>query len=83
MTWFLYILLCDKKTFYVGITNNLKKRLAQHRRKESQYTKQFSQIELLYREEYSSQWQAEKRERQIKRWSVAKKKALVEGIKNY
>jgi putative endonuclease len=78
MTWNLYILLCDQKTFYVGITNNFEKRLLQHKSKQSPYTKKFSEIKLVYKEEYSSISLAKKREEQIKKWSVAKKKALIE-----
>jgi len=81
MPCFLYIILCDKKTFYIGVTNDLEDRLAQHKRKESFFTKKFSEIELVYYEEYSSKYVAEKRESQLKRWSVAKKKALISGDK--
>ena len=81
MVYFVYILLCDEKTFYVGLTDNLERRLTQHKRKESFYTKKFSQIKLVYKEQYSLKWQAEKREQQLKRWSIAKKKALISGDK--
>ena len=77
MVWYTYILFCDQKIFYVGITNNLKKRLEQHKKRQSPYTKKFSDIKLVYFEEYESRRQAEKRERQIKNWSIAKKRALV------
>ncbi|PIS16959.1 MAG: hypothetical protein COT61_01110 [Candidatus Portnoybacteria bacterium CG09_land_8_20_14_0_10_44_13] len=32
MPWFLYILFCDQKTFYIGITKNLKSRFEEHRK---------------------------------------------------
>ena len=82
MAWHVYILFCDKKTFYVGLTDNLERRLTQHKRKESFYTKKFSDLELVFKEKYSLRWQAEKREQQIKKWSVAKKKALIKGNKD-
>lgn len=75
--WYLYILLCDQKTFYVGITDNLNRRITQHKRRESFFTKKFSEIDLKYTETYSKRVLAEKRERQVKGWSVAKKKALI------
>jgi len=81
MAWFVYILFCDQKTFYVGITDNLERRLLQHKRKESFFTKKFSEIELVYRESYNTRKVAELREQQLKRWSVAKKKALIDGNK--
>jgi len=77
--WHLYILLCDQKTFYVGITDNIKRRLTQHKRSESFFTKKFSEVELKYTKAFSKRSLAEKREKQIKRWSVAKKKALIVG----
>ncbi|MFH0912176.1 MAG: GIY-YIG nuclease family protein [Patescibacteria group bacterium] len=50
MSWFVYILLCDQKTFYVGSTDNLERRLYQHQAKQSFYTKKFSDIKLVYQE---------------------------------
>ena len=77
MPYFVYILLCDQKTFYVGLTNNLERRIIQHKRKESFFTKKFSDIQLVYSEKYQKGSFAEARENQLKKWSVAKKKALI------
>jgi predicted GIY-YIG superfamily endonuclease len=79
--WTLYILFCDKKTFYIGITDNLETRLKQHKLKQSFYTKKFSDIECVYTEEFNKRTEVEKREKQIKGWSIAKKKALISGDK--
>ena len=76
---YVYILLCDEKTFYVGLTDNLERRLQQHQRKESFYTKKFSSVGLVYNEQASSRQAGERREKQMKGWSVAKKKALISG----
>lgn len=81
MAQFVYILLCDNRKFYVGITDNLDRRLEQHSRGYSPYTKQFSVISLVYSEEYKTRTKAELREKQIKGWSIAKKKALILGNK--
>ncbi|MDD5068949.1 MAG: GIY-YIG nuclease family protein [Candidatus Pacebacteria bacterium] len=81
MKYFVYMLLCDKKTFYVGITDNLERRLAQHKNRESFFTKKFSCLELVYGEQHQDRSSAESREKQIKGWSVAKKKAIVENRK--
>ena len=81
MSWYVYILLCDQKTFYVGITDNLERRLTQHKRKESFFTKKFSEIEIAYTEEHPRRGVAERRELQLKKWSIAKKKALISGNK--
>ena len=77
MKYFVYILLCDQKTFYVGITKDIEKRFEDHKNKKSFFTKKFSDIKLVYTEEYSERKAAEKRETQLKGWSNAKKKALI------
>lgn len=59
------------------MTNNLKERLIEHKRRYSPYTKKFSEIELVYYENYKTKTETERRELQLKGWSVAKKKALI------
>lgn len=80
--WFVYILLCDQKTFYVGIAEDIKERFIEHIRGYSPYTKKFSDFQLLYQESFKTRQEAEKREKQIKGWSVAKKQALIAGDKD-
>jgi putative endonuclease len=77
--YFTYILLCNQKTYYVGVTNNLDKRLAEHKSGTSQYTSQFSDIELVYFEEYPTLVLARRRETQLKGWSHAKKYKYILG----
>jgi len=77
--YYLYILFCDKAIFYTGITNNLDKRIKEHKSGSSPHTKRYRQVQLVRTEKFSSRPEAEKRERQIKGWSREKKKALVEG----
>lgn len=77
--WFVYMLLCDEKTFYIGITNNLIERLQEHRSGDSFFTKKFSRIEVVYCEKYPTKHQAVLREKQIKRWSRSKKQMLIDG----
>ncbi|MEX0877788.1 MAG: GIY-YIG nuclease family protein [Candidatus Spechtbacterales bacterium] len=77
--WNVYILLCDQKTYYIGLTDDMDKRLEEHKKGYSPYTKRFSDFELVYKEDYSKRYQAEKREQQLKKWSIAKKKALIDG----
>ena len=77
--WNLYILLCDEKTYYVGITNNLKNRIAEHQRGLSTFTKKFSTIKLVFTETHKTKQQAALREKQIKGWSRIKKEKLIKG----
>ena len=73
------MLLCDQKTFYVGITDNIISRFNQHKNKQSFYTKQFSDIKLVYAEKYEDKHQRAIREKQLKGWSQAKKQLLIQG----
>ena len=78
--WYVYLLLCDQKTFYIGITNNLRNRIIQHKSKLTTSTVEFSDINLVYCEEYLDKHQAAIREKQLKGWSRAKKQMLLDGI---
>lgn len=77
--WFVYMLLCDEKTFYVGITCDLVNRIRQHKAKDSFFTKKFSQIRLIYCEQYKTEHEVTVREKQLKGWSRAKKQMLIDG----
>lgn len=73
------MLLCNQKTYYLGITSDLIVRIKKHRNKESFFTKKFSDLKLVYCERYENKHQAAKREKQLKGWSRAKKHMLIEG----
>lgn len=77
--WYVYLLLCDQKTFYIGITNNLTNRIKRHKDKNSFFTKKFSDIRLAYCEKYKTKKEAILREGQIKGWSRVKKQMLIDG----
>jgi len=78
-TWYVYMLLCDEKTFYVGITPDISSRLIQHKRKQSFFTKKFSHIKIVYCEKYQNELEATTRERQLKGWTHTKKQMLIDG----
>lgn len=73
------MLLCDKKTFYVGITNDVRSRILQHKNKQTISTKKFLILQIVYLEKYDDKFQAAKREKQLKGWSHAKKQKLIDG----
>jgi len=81
--WYVYLLLCDQKTFYVGISDDPKERLLEHRSGQSMFTKKFSDIKFVYCEQWSGKHKAALRERQIKGWSHAKKQMLIDGKLGY
>jgi putative endonuclease len=80
--YFLYILRTSSNTLYIGQTNNLKKRLQEHKGKTSKsakYVRFFNSFELVYTEEFPTRQEAMKREWQLKKWTKAKKEALIRG----
>jgi putative endonuclease len=76
-----YILLCADDSYYVGVTNNLKRRLLEHETAYNldSYTAQRLPVKLVYQELVHGPLTAHKRERQIKGWTRAKKEALING----
>ena len=81
--WYVYLLLCDQKTFYIGMTDQPKQRLIQHKSKLSFYTKKFSDINFVYCEKYPDKYTAARREKQLKGWSRTKKQMLMSGALGY
>jgi len=67
----------NQKIIYVGISNDLKNRLRQHRNGQSRFTKRFSDLRLVYVENYKTSYEAAKREKEIKGWSRKKKMMLI------
>ncbi|MEK9137936.1 MAG: GIY-YIG nuclease family protein [Bacteroidota bacterium] len=76
-----YLLKCSDGSYYVGMTENLEQRLAQHRVGliEKSYTHSRRPVELVWSAQFPTHDQAFRRERQIKGWSRAKKEALIRG----
>lgn len=80
MPYFVYILRTSSNTLYIGQTNNLEKRLQEHRSKSSKsakYTRYFTSLELVYSETYSTRKEALRREAQLKKLSRKEKDALL------
>lgn len=76
--WFVYILLCEDKSLYTGVSNNLEKRFLEHKGgKGGRYTRSHKPIKMIYSEELPNQSDALKRERQIKGWPREKKIRIV------
>ena len=78
---YLYILLCSDKTYYTGVTNNLERRITEHQNgiSEQSYTYSRRPVELLYQEMFTDFNLAFDWETKIKKWSKAKKEALIRG----
>jgi predicted GIY-YIG superfamily endonuclease len=78
--YFVYILLCSDGTLYVGHTDDVGSRVARHNDgRGAHHTALRRPVSLAYSEPCQSLEAAVARERQIKRWSHAKKRALMSG----
>ena len=81
MDFWLYILRCNDGSYYVGHADDLEARLAQHHEGliPGCYTQLKRPLELVFSEAMPSRVEALAAEMQIKRWTRAKKEALISG----
>ena len=79
MAW-MYILECSDRSYYVGSTRDLERRLDQHNEGEgSKYTARRRPVKLVYAAEFDSVAEAYRQEKQVQNWSRAKREALIHG----
>jgi putative endonuclease len=80
--FFVYILASKRNgTLYVDVTNNLARRLSEHRAKlVPGFTRQYQVDQLVYFETFNSILEARAREHSLKRWRRAWKAALIEKL---
>lgn len=79
--FYVYILTSKSKTLYTGVTNNLSRRLYEHKNKLiNGFTKKYNIDKLVYYEIYNTPDEAITREKQIKGWLRKKKVALIESM---
>ena len=54
--WFVYVILCDDNSFYIGASNDLKRRWTEHTTGQgAEWTKSHKPIKIIHHEEFSSQ----------------------------
>jgi len=79
--YYVYIMSNRSKTIYTGVTNNLERRVYQHKSKQIQgFTAKYNLTRLVYYEETADVISAISREKTIKGWLRAKKIALIESV---
>jgi len=80
--YFVYIITNKyKKVLYIGVTNNLKKRIYEHESgKYDGFSKKYNCHYLLYYEHFSQIEHAIKREKEIKKWRREKKDKLINSF---
>jgi len=81
-SFFIYILASKRNgTLYVGVTNNLVRRLSEHKAKlVPGFTRKYVVDQLVYFEAFDSVLEARARERSLKSWRRAWKIALIEKL---
>jgi len=81
-TYYVYLLTnWNNQVIYVGVTNNLERRIYEHRNKlVDGFTKKYNVEKLVYFETASDVLAAIEREKQIKKWRREKKNQLVVGM---
>jgi putative endonuclease len=82
MEYYVYILTTrNNKVMYVGMTNNLVRRIKEHKQKQVEgFTQKYNVTKLVYYESAAEVKFAIEREKQIKGWLRRKKNALVETM---
>jgi predicted GIY-YIG superfamily endonuclease len=80
MAFWTYILLCADGLYYTGHTDNLEFRIGQH---QSGLIKGFTSsrlpVHLMWSQDFATRYEALDAEMRIKKWSRAKKEALIRG----
>ncbi len=82
MNYFVYILTnYTNTTFYIGVTNNISRRVYEHRNKIVKgFTSTYNLKKLIFYEEYNDINEAIKREKYLKNWKRQWKIDLVKSI---
>ncbi len=77
--FYVYMLSNNSHTIYVGVTNDIQRRLWEHRQKRADsFTRDYNITMLVYLEEYARADDAIAREKQLKNWRREKKVWLIE-----
>ena len=81
---YVYILKCSDDTYYTGVTRNLENRMDEHNQgiHAKAYTYNRRPLKLVYYTEFTDINLAIDKEKQLKKWSRAKKEALINGNYN-
>ena len=79
--YYVYIMTNRSRTLYTGVTNNLMRRVKEHKEKRVQgFTSKYNIHMLVYYESTTNVLAAIAREKQIKGWLRIKKIALIDSM---
>ena len=80
-TYYVYIMASKTGTLYIGVTNNLTRRVLEHKNKLIDgFTEKYSIDRLMFYQEFDDINQAIEMEKKIKKWGRQKKIDLIKSI---
>lgn len=85
MAYHVYILRTSSGTLYTGQTNNLERRMKEHKSKNSKsakYLRKFASFKLVYTEQFNTRQEAMQREFELKHWKRIRKEKLIANFDN-
>lgn len=79
--YYVYILLCNDDTLYVGVTSDIDRRVTEHNmgKYPEAYTHSRRLVLLVFYQDFTDPNQAIEFEKKLKKWSRVKKQALIDG----
>lgn len=79
--YYIYIMTNKSGTLYTGVTDDLERRVHEHKKRLTEgFTKRYNITKLVYYEVTNDVHAAIKREKQVKGWLRRKKIALIEAM---
>ena len=80
LPFYMYILKCFDGLYYVGHTDDIKKKIAMHNEGNvTIFTQRRLPIELVFMQDFATRAEAIEMEQRVKGWSRKKKEALING----
>ena len=79
--YYVYFMSGHNRRLYVGVTNDLTRRVQQHKSKTIEgFTSRYNLTQLVYYEKFEHVRDAIAREKRVKDWTRAKKLELIEAV---
>ncbi len=80
--WYVYILECNDRTYYTGITTDLERRVEEHNTsvQGAKYTRGRRPVRMVYSIKLPHKSAAQKEEYRIKKLSKAEKLNIIKGV---
>ncbi len=77
-SYYVYIMSSISKVLYIGVSNNIERRVYEHKNKIVEgFSSHYNCSQLVYYEEYKDIKEAIEREKQLKKWNRSKKLHII------